>query len=61
MSSFDMIADNGCTRGSDSSVDSIQRQYATVTSLEVIIALDNARGKGFVIPVPSKELLQRNG
>ena len=34
------------------------RKFAT--ELEVIGALDIARGREFVIPVPSKGLLQRN-
>ena len=35
-------------------------KFATEAALEVIGAVDIARGSKFVIPVPSKELLQRN-
>ena len=67
-----MVADNGCSRGSGSSVSSSfpfrempqcipvdekntkTWKFATEAALEVIGALNIARGKEFVIPVPSK-------
>ena len=41
--------------------DDIGRKFAIEAALEVIGVLDIARGKEFVIPVPSQGILQRNG
>ena len=72
MSSFNIVADNGCSRGNGSSVGSLfpfrgmpqcipfnekntkTWKFATEAALEVIGALNIARGNVFVIPVPSK-------